>query len=195
MRILSKSLLSAMNGGYEFTTAGSHSFYIPQRMKVKLTVVGSGKNRTYMDMWVIAAGGYRNTGYWSAGDGGGYFKGQVMLPAGAYSLVINESTLYTVTSTDIASGKPCNNQYATTNNVILSNSNGDLITVGTGITLSSNLEIVYGTVEHEQTGNTAQMDSNYQMPYGGASLYNGYGKGSDANASNNTLGYFKLEFM
>ena len=62
------------------------------------------------------------------------------------------------------------------------------------MTLSNNLEIVAGTVEMEANGCMATNPDPYLAKTVGASLYNGYGKGSDASVDNNTMGYFKLEW-
>jgi hypothetical protein len=192
MQIFSRKLLMAtddLHGSLEFTTVGIHSFKLSRRTKAKLTIVGSGLARTYLDMWIMG----RHGGVWSASSGGGYFVGCVMLPAGTYTVTLSNSTQYTVERYDPTEQKTCYDVYATINSVILSNYNSDLITVGTPITKSSNLEIVYGTVEHEESGNSATYDGSY-LVYGGASLYNGYGKGSDSTADNQTSGYFKIEW-
>ena len=176
MRVFSKALLQKLGGFIEFKTEGSHSFYLPQRTKAKLTLVGSGQDSSWMDIM--------GTALYNAGSGGGLFVGCAILPAGPYSVTI-EKSVEEPSSIGIGGGT-----IAPLKGVTLTNTTGDLISVKWDITTSYNFDIVAGTVEHEDTGNNPNEDGT-----GGNSLYNGYGKGADKRAHNNTLGYFKLEFV
>ena len=60
------------------------------------------------------------------------------------------------------------------------------------MTLSNNLEIVAGTVEMEANGCMATNPDPYLAKTVGASLYNGYGKGSDASVDNNKWAILNL---
>lgn len=176
MQIFSKELLLAaddLHGIKEWTTYGTYSFKLSRRTRVKLTIVGSGQDSS---KWVMMG-----TTYY-AGYGGGYFVGQAYLPSGAYTVVIHHSE----TGSPDSSGSTTPSSNAV---VLLSASTGALITVANGITKHSNFDYIPGTIEHEEQGN-----GEYGSSTGGASLYMGYGKGSDAKKHNNTSGYFKIEW-
>lgn len=177
MQIFSSQLLMAvddLHGVREWTTYGTYSLKFTRRTKAKLTIVGSGQDCSRFN--------FMSVGYFG-GSGGGYFVGQAYLPAGTYSVVINKS----VESAPDANG----NTTASTHAVVFSNSSvGALITVATEIEKTSNFDYIPGTIEHEEQGNFPAYGSNQ----GGTSLYNGYGKGADAQAHNNTSGYFKIEW-
>ena len=177
MQIFSKELLLAaddLHGVKEWTTYGTYTFKLSRRTRAKITIVGSGRDSTIFNLSSLGVS-------YLPGSGGGYYVGQAYLPAGTYNVVINHSEAYSVNygSTE-----------ASTNAVILSNLFGELISVAIEITRSSNFDQIPGTIEHEEQGNVPAYGSNQ----GGASLYNGYGKGADAQAHNNTSGYFKIEW-
>lgn len=176
MQIFSKELLFAaddLHGVKEWTTAGTYTLKFSRRTRVKLTIVGGGKDSSKQTIM--------STSYLS-GAGGGYFVGQAYLPSGAYTVVINHSE---ETSMD-----QHGNTYPSSAAVTLSsNTIGGLISVEQVITKTSNFDYIPGTIEHEEAGNWE-----YDSSTGGASLYMGYGKGSDAKKHNNTDGYFKIEW-
>ena len=194
MRIFSKELLSKQGNAIEYTTPGTYQFYLPQRTRAKITLVGSGQYRT------MSYSRYTGTFYYSGGSGGA-FVGGVYLPAGPYSVYVGHAY----------EGPKTNNEYGYAYYgegewTRLSNSSGVLITAGAYAGLSqpynekanggiieksSNLEIIYGTVELEVTGQYS-FESNGT---GGASRYNGWGRGADYNGQNYTNGYFKLEYI
>lgn len=181
MQIFSKELLFAsddLHGVKEFTQEGTHTFKLSRRTRAKITMVGSGQ-----DSYKMVYTAYTTTTTYISGQGGGYFVGQAYLPAGAYSLTINKS-IETKVNND-------GSTYASDNSVVLSNSLGELIRVNSAIIKNSNFEYIYGTIEHEEQGNGTPYSGETA---GGASLYNGYGKGADARKHNNTLGYFKIEW-
>lgn len=131
------------------------------------------------------------------GAGGAAFVGGVILPAGAYSITVGKYTSCNPNTSEVVRTNTTLTHYAT-GNLISAESAGSLeadIIINYPwykgkLKISSNLQIRQGTVILESDGNPP----NYDAGTGGASLYNGYGRGADRNANNQTNGYFKLEF-
>lgn len=170
-----------LHGNYVYTTPGTYTLKLSRRTKAKIIAIGSGCDRYYSQSWLM---GY--SAYWVAGSGGGGFIGTAKLPAGTYSIKVGDSYHYTSYS-DLDNH---NHDYASTTPTSLThNTIGTLLSVMVDVTKSENFEIVAGTVEMDSMGNLAIMSDN-----GGASLWNGYGKGSDKAASNYTTGYFSIEW-
>lgn len=195
MLIFSKELLNSaddLHGVKEYTIPGVYTFTLSRRTRAKITMVGSGQDRHYTKVKNIMSSGTTTT--WYAGDGGGVFIGGVVLPSGRYTLTLNQSIAYEYTTSEgLKSTYPSSAAVILANNV----SSGNLISIDRTVNRSANLEIIYGTVEMESGGAMSTRDgSAYSYPgvYGGVSLWNGYGKGSDRSASNATTGYFKIEW-
>lgn len=190
-QLFMRRLLGAMDdlhGLYEWTTAGTYSFTLERQTKAMIYMVGGGGIRT------LISGPYGT--YTLSGGSGAGFVGGVILPAGTYSVSVGKYTSYNY-GTD---------ENVRTNTSLTHNTIGELIrteSAGTPsgtitahypyfagkIFKSSNLQIQTGTVVIETDGNSAGSDT-----AGGASVYNGWGKGSDSTADNQTDGYFKIEW-
>ena len=164
MQIFSKELLFAADDLH-----GVKEYTSPGVYSFKLT------RRTTARIIILSSGVNRSkTGStWYPGYSGILWIARVRLNSGIYSVKVG----------DIGTGL----EPDTINSYLKDKNDVKLIDCYARKT-SSSLEIIYGSVEQEFLQN-ASSGSN-----GGASPYMGYGKGSDANVSNATSGYFKIEW-
>ena len=176
MFIFSKELLMAsedLHGFYEWTTPGTYYFTLKQRVKARIAIVGGGGH----SLNIMGYGAY-------AGAGGSAFVGKAYLNAGTYTVVVGANH-------DDGSNNYVNvDSTLTINDVQLINAETANVLQQREVKVSRSLEVVYGSVEVEAGGN--QPTNNYTV--GGASLYNGWGKGADVNMNNCTNGYFSIEW-
>ena len=210
MRVFSKNLLSASGGNLNlvYDTPGTYTFFLPSSVYANIAIVGAGQP---CERHKSTAAG---TSPWCyTGNGGSAFVGKVILPKGYYTVVVGNAwnTGYQV---ETQSDWTTYADWAYAEDSILSNDSGVLINAGASkyadlaslgmkirsnpvLTISENLRVSSTIIA--SNGNMGATSSDIYNPIrttgyaGGASLYKGYGKGSDSMAYNYTKGYFSIQ--
>lgn len=192
-----------------YDTPGTYTFYVPAATYANIAIVGAGEP---CERHKSTAAG---TSPWCyTGDGGSAFVGKVILPKGNYTVVVGNAwnTGYQVETTgDWTTYR----DWAYAEDSVLSNDDGELIRAGTTrytdppyqyrsntynvLTISERLHVSSTIIA--SNGNRGEVSTDIMNPIrttgyaGGASLYLGYGRGSDSMASNFTKGYFSLQSL
>ena len=197
MIIHSKKLLGgADHGSFEYTTPGTYELTFKKRTKASIWMVGGGGCSNAL---VFNFNG-SNINICSGGGSGAGFIGGIYIPAGTLTIYVGNLKMAGVSSDT---------------KIISSAISGALITAGGGLTynvegaeqgekgiltISSNAEIIPGTVLLETDGNDGELWNSACS--GGASVYNGYGRGADyvngqgynIGTTNATTGSFKIVY-
>lgn len=187
MNLYMRRLMGAIeHGSYEWITPDTYTLSLKQRTRAKIYAVGSGADRRYDESWIM-----EYSASWVAGAGGGAFVGEAYLPSGIYTIKVGDC--YHTKVKDLFSNHQVDSVVVNPTSII-HNRIGNLLTITSALIKSENFEIIPGTVVIDSSGTPAATTKTSGYYAGGASLYMGYGKGSDSNRSNYTTGYFKIEF-
>ena len=170
---------------WESSTPGTYQVELKASGKYQIILVGAGGG-------AAAYGSKRK----SAGGSGGYINGYFNLDKGIYTFTVGKGgtgiyspddgylTAGTGTSTSISSNICNMAAYAGTGGYIYQYNSGCTITPGSGGSVSSVPSSILVELIASQSGNSGNgtTSGSYTVMNGGASLYNGYGKGGDAYA-------------
>jgi len=187
MNIFSSQLLLdslGSHGLYEWTNDGTYSFTLGRNTLVHFIFVGPGV--CWYDHYAVVMNDLIHIQ--GGGGGGALYDAYAELPAGTYYIEILNSHM--ATSTVTYKGKTYTSYAGAGSWISLQNGyNIELMKVRGDITKTETYEISYQkTIVQETDGNSPSGN------YGGASLYYGYGRGSDYQANNQTNGYVKVEY-
>lgn len=164
---------------FESSTPGTYTLTLTEATPCEIHVVGAG-----------AGGGYYQIGMWS-GKGGGsgcYANGSDTLSAGTYTLVVGAG-----------SSKSSSGNIAAGGTTYISYDNTTIMSASGGKSHAYNSEGEGGTDVYSSLSiSQLYIGQNASSTTGGASMYNGYGKGGNGgqtSAENGVNGYIKITTM
>ena len=172
---------------YMYDTPGTYPLNLKSSGYYKLEIVGGGGQGSG-----IAANA--NSYYSGCGGGSGAgFVGEIYLNQGNYSATVGgqaaASTFVNSNNTTLITAGGGTNAKLTNYNLSRSGGNGGTLTVDNSLTTRN--------VEVQSNGNKGNFTTTLSVSgnvKGGASVYEGYGKGGDGWKTGRTDGYFKLTY-
>ena len=176
---------------YMYAQSGTYTFTVPTTGAYPIALIGPGGRGTQTfsptySMWYVAGGG----------SGGGYV-GDITLDAGTYTIEVgsgqnrNSTVLKDSNDNVLITATAGNN--GTTSAFGANGGTGGSVTIASGVTVTSNT--VGSNTNHDDgngyKGNQGLVYGYMGQAIGGASIYNGYGKGGN-NVQTGWDGYFEI---
>lgn len=170
---------------FESSTAGTYSLELLETGKYEVYCVGGGGGgNTY-------SSGIPPRFFSSGGGSGGGFIGVINIVKSSYSIIVgNLGSRSTSQQAGGTGGSSTIGSLIICSGGIGGRSNGFTPIGGSGGTVTLNTTPVNVTLN--SSGNTGGGNTGTGTVLGGASLYNGYGKGGDSNSNNARAGYVKI---
>ena len=195
----SKKLLMAQDshGDIILTSPDTAVVIVEKTITAQVWLIGSGAERSHYYQYISPQWGAVD--FWSGGGSGAGFIGKIRLDPDTYTFTLGRTSYNAKSGTSEFDVRTFSTTLVGQNYGLLikagsgadtNNPQGTMASVSDGgqLIIQQNAQIIQGSVTLQTNGNNCVSST------GGASVWNGYGKGSDDNANNATTGYVRVKW-